>query len=137
MRSIAVKTNPILWNKAKEMACTSGKLCKHSARKMQWAVHYYKKHGGKYTGKRSKSNSMSRWTKQKWRTASGKKSQGKLRYLPSNAWKHLSPTEIKRTNKAKLQGYSKGKQWVRQPKDIARKTSKYRGSATRTNKPHF
>ena len=126
MSRVAIKTNPRLWETAKKKACTQGKLCKHSARKMQWAVNYYKKHGGKYKGKKSSSNSLRQWGKQKWRTSSGKKSGGKLRYLPDKAWKKLSSRDKRRTNSAKRKGYSKGKQYVRQPKDIARKTRKYR-----------
>ena len=126
--SIAKKKNPGLWEKAKREACRSAGLCKHSAREKQWATSYYKRHGGKYIGKKSKSNSLARWSKQKWRTSSGRKSGGKRRYLPNNAWKNLSKSEIRRTNKAKAKGYACGKQYVRQPKDIARKTRRYRTS---------
>ena len=49
---IAKKANPRLWEKAKKKACTQGKLCKHSARKMQWATNWYKRNGGKYIGKK-------------------------------------------------------------------------------------
>ena len=123
---VAVKNDPKLWAKAKEKACSEGGMCKHSARKMQWAVHYYKSHGGTYAGKKSPSNKLHQWTKQKWRTASGKKSEGKRRYLPSEAWKHLTKKQIKETNRLKQKGYAKGKQWVKQPKDVARVAKKYR-----------
>ena len=123
---IAQRTNPKLWEKAKQKACTEGGLCKHSARKMQWAVRYYKSHGGKYAGKKASTNKLHQWTKQKWRTYSGKKSEGKRRYLPAEAWKHLTKSQIERTNRAKQKGTAKGKQWVRQPKDVARIASKYR-----------
>ena len=126
--TIATKTNPRLWETAKKKACTSGGLCKHSARKMQWATRYYKSHGGRYSGKRQPSNSLVRWGKQKWRTSSGKKSGGRLRYLPSKAWKQLSPSEKRRTNASKRRGYERGRQFVRQPKDIAKKTAKVRKS---------
>lgn len=125
-RGIAIKTDPKKWNLAKQKACTSAGLCKHSARKMQWATRWYKSHGGKYKGKKSPDNKLSKWGRQKWRTSSGKKSGGKLRYLPDKAWKKLSKKEINATNKAKAKGYAKGKQWVRQPKNIAKKTSRYR-----------
>ena len=132
--SIAKKKNPALWEKAKREACRSAKLCKHSARKMQWATRYYKSKGGTYVGKKSKSNSLSRWSKQKWRTSSGRKSDGKRRYLPDKAWKNLSKREIQRTNRAKARGYKQGKQFVAQPKDIARKTRRYRTSRTTRRK---
>ena len=70
--------------------------------------------------------SLRRWTKQKWRTSDGSKSEGKKRYLPDAAWKALSPSEKAATNKAKAEGNAKGKQFVKQPKAIARKVRKYR-----------
>lgn len=70
--------------------------------------------------------SLRRWTKQKWRTSDGSKSEGKKRYLPDAAWKALSSSEKAATNKAKAEGNAKGKQFVAQPKAIARKVRKYR-----------
>ena len=70
--------------------------------------------------------SLKKWTKQKWRTSDGSKSEGKKRYLPDAAWKALSPAEKKATNAAKAAGNRKGKQFVAQPKNIAKKTAKYR-----------
>jgi len=70
--------------------------------------------------------SLKNWTKQKWRTSSGKPSKGKRRYLPDAAWKSLSPGEKAATNKAKAKGNKKGKQFVKQPKRIAKKTARYR-----------
>ena len=124
---VAVKLNPRLWERAKRSACSQGKLCKHSARKMQWATSYYKSHGGKYRGKKSSSNRLVRWGRQKWRTSSGKKSGGKLRYLPDRAWKALSPAQKRSANATKQRGYSKGKQYVRNPRDVARISKRYRG----------
>lgn len=123
MPSVAAKDNPRLWEDSKNKACSKGGLCLHSARKMQWATRYYKAHGGGYVGKKSSNNSLHLWGQQKWRTSSGKKSRGKLRYLPDEAWRHLSKREIRRTNESKRKGYARGKQWVRQPAHIARKTS--------------
>jgi|TARA_R100000005_G_C4913091_1_gene149853 hypothetical protein len=70
--------------------------------------------------------SLKKWTKQKWRTSDGKPSKGKKRYLPDAAWKALSPAEKKATNRAKAAGNKKGKQFVKQPKSIAKKTKRYR-----------
>jgi hypothetical protein len=70
--------------------------------------------------------SLKKWTAQKWRTSSGKKSEGKRRYLPDAAWKSLSPAEKAATNKAKAEGNKKGKQFVSQPKNIKKKVAKYR-----------
>ena len=68
--------------------------------------------------------SLKKWTKQDWRTKSGKPS-GKTgeRYLPAKAIKALTPSEYARTTAAKRKGK---KQHVAQPKSIAKKTRKYR-----------
>ena len=126
MNHVARKSDLALWAKAKKKACTHGGLCKHSARKMQWATRYYKRKGGTYVGSADRENRLRRWGREKWRTSSGKKSAGKRRYLPDAAWKTLTPNEIRRTNDSKLKGYKRGKQWVRQPSDIAKKTRKHR-----------
>lgn len=123
---IATRTNPALWERSKKAACTRAGLCKHSARKMQWAVAEYKRRGGTYAAPKSKRNSLARWTRQKWRTSSGKPSEGTRRYLPAEAWKHLTASEKRRTNAAKRAGFRRGRQWVRQPVAIAQKTSRFR-----------
>ena len=71
--------------------------------------------------------SLKSWGDQKWRTKSGKKSSvtGE-RYLPTNAIKALSPAEYAATTKAKRLAKSKGKQFSKQPKSIAKKTARYR-----------
>jgi hypothetical protein len=70
--------------------------------------------------------SLKKWTEQKWRTSDGSPSKGKKRYLPDAAWSALSPAEKAATNRAKAKGNKAGKQFVKQPKKIANKTSKYR-----------
>jgi hypothetical protein len=70
--------------------------------------------------------SLKNWTKQKWTTSDGKPSKGKKRYLPKEAWANLSVAEKAATNKAKAAGNKKGKQFVKQPKSIAKKTARYR-----------
>lgn len=70
--------------------------------------------------------SLKNWGAQKWRTSDGKPSKGKKRYLPDAAWSSLSPAEKAATNKAKAKGNKKGKQFVKQPKSIAKKTAKFR-----------
>ena len=71
--------------------------------------------------------SLKAWSKQKWRTKSGKPS-GKTgeRYLPAAAIKSLSPQEYAATTRAKRKGTKAGKQFVKQPKSIAKKTRAYR-----------
>lgn len=70
--------------------------------------------------------SLKKWGEQKWKTSDGKPSKGKKRYLPSAAWSALSPAEKAATNKAKAKGNAKGKQFVKQPKAVAKKTKGYR-----------
>jgi hypothetical protein len=71
--------------------------------------------------------SLKKWTKQKWKTSDGKPSKGKKRYLPKAAWANLTPAEKAATNRAKAaKGNKKGKQFVKQPKSIAKKTAGYR-----------
>jgi hypothetical protein len=71
--------------------------------------------------------SLRKWTKQKWRTKSGKKSsETGERYLPEKAIEALSAEEYAATSRAKREGSKKGKQFVKQPKRIAKKVAKYR-----------
>jgi hypothetical protein len=71
--------------------------------------------------------SLKNWGDQKWRTKSGKKSsETGERYLPEKAIKALSPAEYAATTKAKRAGKSAGKQFVAQPKRIAKKTAGFR-----------
>ena len=71
--------------------------------------------------------SLKAWSKQKWRTKSGKpSSKTGERYLPEAAIKALSPKEYAATTRAKRKGTKAGKQFVKQPKSIAKKTRSYR-----------
>jgi hypothetical protein len=71
--------------------------------------------------------SLKDWGKQKWRTKSGKpSSETGERYLPEAAIKSLSPAEYAATTRAKRKGTAAGKQFVKQPKAIAKKTASYR-----------
>ena len=122
----ATKRDPKKWAAAKAKA--KRKMGgKHSARAMQLAVKYYKDSGGTYSGKKKSTNKLSKWSKQKWKTKSGKPS-GKTgeRYLPEKAIKSLSSKEYAATTRAKRKGTAAGKQFVKQPKRIAAKTKRYR-----------
>ena len=71
--------------------------------------------------------SLKDWGDQKWKTKSGKpSSETGERYLPEKAIKSLTPAEYAATTKAKREGTAKGKQFVAQPKSVAKKTAKYR-----------
>ena len=129
MAKTATKTKSALWKRivaSVKAGSKGGKPGQWSARKAQLATARYKKSGGGYKGKKSSKNSLSKWSKQKWRTSDGKPSKGKKRYLPDAAWKSLSKSEKSATNRAKAKGNKKGKQFVKQPKRIAKKLVKYR-----------
>ena len=71
--------------------------------------------------------SLKAWTGQKWRTKSGKPSKKTgERYLPTAAIKALSPSEYAATTRAKREGTRAGKQFVKQPKSISKKTARFR-----------
>ena len=75
--------------------------------------------------------SLRAWTKQKWRTKSGKPStQGSKatgeRYLPEKAIKALSSSEYARSSALKRKALKAGKQVSKQPKKIADKVRRYR-----------
>lgn len=71
--------------------------------------------------------SLQEWTAQKWRTKSGKRSSDTgERYLPEAAIKALSPSEYAATTRAKREGSAKGKQFVKQPESVAKKTARFR-----------
>jgi len=73
--------------------------------------------------------SLKSWSKQKWRTKSGKPSaKTGERYLPAKAIKSLTPAEYATTTRAKRSGTKAGKQHVAQPKSIAKKTKRFRAA---------
>lgn len=122
MPKIAKRSNPKLWEACKEKAVKKmgGTF---SARAMQYAVKLYKDAGGKYSGPKTAKNSLVKWTKEDWGYV-GK--QKKSRYLPKKARKSLTRGEKAATSRAKNKGTKAGKQWVKQPKTIAKKTAQYR-----------
>lgn len=128
-------TKPELRERIKKKVMASGKGGKPgqwSARKAQIVAQEYKAAGGGYSGaKTSKQKSLSKWTKEEWGTKSGKPStQGDKatgeRYLPKKAREKLSAAEYAKTSAKKREDMKKGKQFSKQPKSIAKKTSRYR-----------
>lgn len=125
----ATKKNPALWKRIVSQVTSGskgGNPGQWSARKAQLAVSIYKKAGGGYSGAK-KATKLSEWTKQNWRTKSGKpSSKTGERYLPEKAIKSLSSAEYAATSRAKREGTKQGKQYVAQPKSIASKVKKFR-----------
>lgn len=113
--STAIRTSPVLWEKVKKEVTRSskgGSPGKWSARKAQRAVALYKARGGGYKGKKSPSNSLTRWSKQKWgyineTKSSKKKSKRYGRYLPLEVRKRLTASERRTENRRKGRHYGK------------------------------
>lgn len=114
-------TKPDLREKLKKQVMASssgGKPGQWSARKAQMLAQKYESAGGGYSGsKTSAQKNLSKWTKEKWGTKSGKPStqSGKAtgeRYLPEKALKSLSAAEYKATSDKKRAGIKAGKQFV-------------------------
>jgi hypothetical protein len=122
--------NQPLWDRIKnrvQQGSKGGLPGQWSARKAQILVKEYKDSGGKFTGSKDPQNSLTKWTKQNWRTRSGKPSlKTGERYLPAKAIKSLTSSEYARTTRKKREGMRQGKQFVRQPKSIRNKTRKFR-----------
>ena len=111
--TIAIKSNPKLWERSKQEILKSpkgGPSGKWSARKAQLAVKLYKSRGGSYRGKKSKQNSLTKWSKEKWDYISprGRKTKSG-RYLPQVVRKSLSPSQKRVENRKK--GIKRG-QWI-------------------------
>lgn len=128
-------TNPQLRERIKNRILAGGKGGRPgqwSARKAQLLAQAYEKAGGGYSGsKTKKQKSLSKWTKEDWGTRSGKPStQGPKatgeRYLPRKARQALSTKEYAATSAKKRRDTQAGKQFSKQPKKIAKKTSRYR-----------
>jgi hypothetical protein len=99
-----------------------------SGRKAQLAVQRYKKSGGGYKGAKSASNSLSKWSKQDWTTASGKKSKdtGEA-YFPKAAVAALKKAgKYSKATAQKRAATKKGKQFARYSPDIQSIVKRYR-----------
>lgn len=129
---MTTRTNNPKWKRivaSVKAGSKGGPAGKWSARKAQLAVQRYKKSGGGYKGKKTGKESLSKWTKQKWRTGGGAKGKTSKesggRYLPEKAWKSLSKGEKAAVNRSKKKGGGVGKT-VKISKRISKKVSKYR-----------
>tara|TARA_B100000131_G_scaffold167901_1_gene162251 strand:- start:3029 stop:4177 length:1149 start_codon:yes stop_codon:yes gene_type:complete len=114
----ATKTDPEKWEQAKRDA-KDRMGGKHSARAMQLATQLYKKRGGGYSGKEptAKSNSLKKWTKQKWQwSGEKKKTAGKGVYLPEAKINRLKSSEegkkrLAAASRKKAKATRQGKQY--------------------------
>ena len=113
MAKSAKRTNERLWQKLK-----AEDKAPHSARKMQRLSKKYQAMGGGYVGAKSKDNSLSKWTKQKWNWSGGDKPGpgGKGVYLPKKKAEGLKKTESGRkrlaaASRKKSEATRKGQQY--------------------------
>lgn len=122
-KDIAVKNNPTLWENVKKQVTASskgGEPGKWSARKAQLAVKLYKKKGGTYRGSRSRSNSLTKWTKEDWDYI-GKKEHS--RYLPKAVRSRLSSRG--RRSESRKKGTRKG-EWVPYGEEVVKLMHKHK-----------
>lgn len=113
-------TKPELREKIKKKVVAGskgGRPGQWSARKAQLVTNEYKAEGGGFKNGRSKAQkSLKAWGEEKWHTSDGKKAthgQTTHRYLPDKAWKELSPSERKATDRKKVSASRRGKQFVK------------------------
>lgn len=120
------RSNQALWERVKRSVLKGSKggpPNKWSARKSQLAVQYYKKKGGKYIGKKSQCNSLTKWSREKWDYISEKSRKSKRgRYLPEIVRKNLSKKEKLIENRRK--GSKRGR-WIKYSPSVASKMRKY------------
>ena len=98
-----------------------------SARKSQMLVREYEKAGGGYKGRKTKSaKALTRWTKQKWTTKSGKRSRKTgERYLPERLIKSMSSSQYAYETRKKRAATKKGKQGAKYSKRTTKRIRRY------------
>ena len=118
--SSANYTKPELRDKIKKKVVAGskgGRRGQWSARKAQLVTNEYKAEGGGFKHVRNDAQkSLKKWGDEKWHTSDGKKAtRGKTthRYLPDKAWKDLSPSQRKSTDRKKVSASRRGKQFVK------------------------
>lgn len=127
------RTNQKMWKKIVrdiKKSNKGGRPGQWSARKAQLAVSIYKKQGGRYKSRKRNKNSLYRWTKQKWRTRSGKPSivgpnaTGE-RYLPEKVIRKTSRKLYNYSSRLKRMSIRNGKQYSKQPQRLRKRLSVY------------
>ena len=113
------REDPKLWEKAKaearRSACrrSSARCGTWNARMAQDAGRIYREKCGDYCGPKTRAQkSLTKWTREDWRTESGEPACRKVnrfgrcadRYLPAAAWESLTKAEKRATQKAKAAG---------------------------------
>ena len=107
-----------------------GKPGQWSARKAQLLKAEYERAGGGYLGEKDAAQQhLSQWTDEEWQTSDGsgtartgssdERGGASKRYLPKEAWEHLSEDEKRETDAAKARGSADGEQFVPNPEAAA------------------
>lgn len=128
----AKKKDPKKWKRivaSVKAGSKGGKPGQWSAIKAAIASKRYKKSGGGYSSKgpSKQQTSMRKWLDEDWQTSDKKPAirkdkKGKTvtkRFLPKSAWAKLSAGEKAATNRVKVLGSKKGKQFVPNTKKAA------------------
>jgi hypothetical protein len=127
------RSNPLLWKRivnSVKQSNKGGRSGQWSARKAQLSVKLYKKRGGKYSSKKSSTNSLVKWTRQNWRTKSGRpsivgnKHTGE-RYLPEKMIKKTDSKLYNYSSRLKRKSIKNNKQYSKQPKKLKKQLSKF------------
>ena len=101
--------------------------------KTQLATARYKKTGGGYSGAKSSSNSLSKWSKQNGVLQTDHHRRASVTYQMLHGSPYL-PAEKAATNRAKAKGNRSGKQFVKQPKSLQLKRRGLHNAYICTNK---
>jgi len=119
MPCVKGRTDPALWElaklEAKRSACRrrSATCGTWNARIAQAAGRIYREQGGGYCGTKTKAQrGLEKWTREDWRTESGRPACERVtkagtcadRYLPAKAWLELTPAQRRATQRAKARG---------------------------------
>ncbi len=123
-----VYTDPELRARLKEeiqAGDRGGKAGQWSARKSQLLVRAYEDAGGGYTSaeRTPAQRHLEQWEAEAWTTADGRPAirDGEVhRYLPAEAWEHLTPAQRREADAAKVEGSREGHQFVANPPAAAR-----------------
>lgn len=123
----ASRTNPQLWERVKKevlRGSQGGPPGKWSARKAQLSVKRYKSRGGRYRGAKTSSNSLTKWSREKWDYISPRNKKSRRgRYLPEKVRKSLSASARRTENRSK--GTRRG-QWVPYGSEVKRLMRKHK-----------
>ena len=122
------RTKPKLWKgivARVKAGSKGGRRGVWTARKAQLATARYKKAGGGYRGRKSASNSLSKWSKQDWGYVSkrdAKKPRAKRgRYLPKKVRESLTKGQKAYTNRKKREATKKGRTRASYTKRVAKR----------------